>query len=232
MAVRRGWVERGSVDMAPEGSPLGGRGPGGRDPGGNLLGGRGPEGNPLGGRNWGPGDTLAGRRGKAGTGLVGKGPQGKEPWGAGAPQDIQGWGEDSCPQTPRNSSHEAWPQVLWLPLEERERTVSLGRLVPRILGRPHLLPNWKTGRTRDLCLWAVPNPTHRGPGPGRVGSSWAWACRPEAAPDQSRGRDGCPPGALAAVFLAATEGLLPTREPGRVRPELGVCPAAPPHRCP
>ena len=120
VAVRRGWGERGSADKAPEGSPLAGRGPGdsplgGRCPGGSPLGGRAPEGNHLGGKGWGPGDTLAGHRGMAGTGPVGKGPLGRVPWRAGALRDIQGWGEDSCPQTPRNSFHGTWPQLLWSP---------------------------------------------------------------------------------------------------------------------
>lgn len=129
VVVHRGWEERDSADTAPEDSPLGSRGRedsplGDRAPEDSPLGGRGPEDSPLGGKGWGPGDILAGHRGKAGMGAVGKGPQGREAWRAGALQDIQGWGEDSCPQTPRNSSHGAWLRFCGLPLEKRDRTVS------------------------------------------------------------------------------------------------------------
>lgn len=144
VVVHRGWGERGSVDMAPEGSPLEGKGPGG-----SPLEGKGPAGSHLGGRSWGPGGTLAGHTEKAERGLVGKGLQGREAWRAGVPQDIQGWGEDSCPQTPRNSFHGAWPQILWSPPRgERERSQPRSDKSPEAAtaAPPHLLQGTRTQR--------------------------------------------------------------------------------------
>lgn len=68
-----------------------------------------------------------------------------------APQDSQGLGEDSCPQTPRNSFHGTWPRVLWLPLEEKKRTVSSERLKP-VTAIPAAEPRKKKKTTgHDFC---------------------------------------------------------------------------------
>lgn len=162
MAVHRGWGERGSGDMAPGGSPLGGRG---------------PVGSPLGDRGWGHGGTLADRRVRAGKGAAGKEPQGREAehrgaWVAGAPPDIQGWGEDSCPQTPKNSFHGTWPRVRRsAPRAGKQETAE--QLACATVSGPspaqlHLLlgTQGEEREDRDLChgLCGAPEP---GPGEAR-----------------------------------------------------------------
>ena len=201
----------------------------------------------------GPGDTLAGHRGKAGTGVVGKRSQDREAWRAGAPQDNQGWGEDSCPQTPRNSSREAWPQVLWSPPRgKRENSQPWGDSSPESAwGCPTCCRKLKSEAGRgihDPFLWSVGSAGQRGPESGagwyRVGG-WAWGFWLEAALGQSRrwrrggGGDGCQSRDLGLrLFLRSKwKGLLtdlgsPRRSPqvgtgGGAVGRCGVCPDPP-----